>query len=285
MPERRARPRAAARPGIEALDDRVLPSSIPHPAHVVVVVEENHAYPAIIGSSQAPYINSLARQGASFTHSYAITHPSQPNYLGLFSGSNQGVTTDAVPTKPFTTPNLGAELLATAHTFGGYSENEPSVGYLGAKSSDGFYVRRHNPWSDWQGASQNAVPSAANMPFTKFPTTNYANLPTVSFVVPNLNNDMHNGTVQAGDTWLKTHINPYVQWAKTHNSLLVVTWDEGDGSTTNQIATLFVGPMVKPGNYAESITHYNVLRTIEDMYGLGYAGASSTAAPITDIWA
>ena len=67
-------------------------NGVPRPDHVVIVIEENHSYGEIIGSSFAPYINSLATRGALFTQSYAITHPSQPNYLDLFSGSNQGVS-------------------------------------------------------------------------------------------------------------------------------------------------------------------------------------------------
>src|SRR2546421_7412766 len=96
---------------IEAVEPRCLLSAVPTPAHVVVVVEENHSYDEVIGVTDAPYINSLANQGASFTNSYAVTHPSQPNYLALFSGSTQGVTDDnATPT--YTKANLGSELIA-----------------------------------------------------------------------------------------------------------------------------------------------------------------------------
>lgn len=55
--------------------------AVPEPAHTVVVVMENHAYAQIIGSPDAPFISSLARRGELFTRSYAITHPSEPNYL------------------------------------------------------------------------------------------------------------------------------------------------------------------------------------------------------------
>ena len=98
------------RPGLEELEARVL-LSLPVPDHVVLAIEENHAYSQIIGSSSAPYINSLAQSGALFTQSYAIEHPSEPNYLDLFSGSNQGVTSDACPVGPFSTLNLGGELV------------------------------------------------------------------------------------------------------------------------------------------------------------------------------
>jgi acid phosphatase len=96
------------------------------------VIEENHAYSQIIGSTDAPYINSLTQQGALVTASYAVEHPSQPNYLDLFSGSNQGVSGDSRPTSlPFTTPNLGAELRTAGFSFVGYSETLPSAGYDG----------------------------------------------------------------------------------------------------------------------------------------------------------
>ncbi len=252
----------------------------PKPDHVVIVMEENHSYSDIIGSSDAPYINALAAQGASFTNSHGVTHPSEPNYLALFSGSTHGLTSDACP-KSYSGPDLGSELINANDTFAGYSENLPNAGYTGCtapSSSNALYARKHNPW-----VSMTDVPASANQPFTSFPT-NYAQLPTVSFVVPNQQDDMHSASIAKGDTWLKNHLDGYAQWAKTHNSLLIVTWDEDDGSTDNQVATIFVGPMVKAGDYSKSINHYNVLRTLEDLYGLPYANNSATVTPITDIW-
>jgi acid phosphatase len=70
------------------------------PDHVVVVVEENHSFSEIIGSADAPYINTLAGRGASFTHSFAIEHPSEPNYLDIFSGANRGITDDHAASPP-----------------------------------------------------------------------------------------------------------------------------------------------------------------------------------------
>jgi phosphatidylinositol-3-phosphatase len=149
---------------------------------------------------------------------------------------------------------------------------------MGMKNAMTQYYRKYNPWVNFTD-----VPSSDNLPFSSFPS-NYSSLPTISFVVPNINNDMHNGTIQQGDSWLQTHIDPYVQWAKTNNSLLIVTWDEDDGTQNNQVPTIFVGPMVKAGHYSETINHYNVLRTLEDAYGLPYANNSATATPITDCW-
>lgn len=99
---------------------------------------------------------------------------------------------------------------------------------------------------------------------------------------------MHNGTdpatITTGDAWVKNHLDGYVQWAKSHNSLLVLTFDENDNSAGNHITTLFAGQMVKKGQYSEQITHYNVLRTLEEMYGLSYAGGSANVTAISDCW-
>lgn len=265
--------------GGAALSSR-LPATggVPRPDHVVIVMEENHAYSEIIGNAQAPYMNSLAGQGALFTNSHGVTHPSQPNYLYLFSGSAQGTIGDECPPAgvPFTTPNLGQELIDAGLTFTGYSEDLPAAGSTVCNS--GQYYRKHNPWSDFGN-----IPTSANQPFTAFPT-DYTTLPTLSFIIPNQTHDMHDGTIAQADTWLQANVAGYIQWAKVHNSLLVLTWDEDDNGPSNQIPTIFVGNMVAPGQYSEQVNHLNMLRTLEDMFDLSYAGGSSSATPITDVW-
>jgi len=221
--------------------------------------------------AQAPYLRKLARQGASLTQMSAETHPSQPNYIALFSGSTQGVTSDAVP-KQFSAPSLGGQLIAKGLSFAGYSEDQPAAGYLGDKSGD--YARKHNPWSDFSD-----VPPSSNLPFSDFPN-DYTQLPTVSFVVPNQQNDMHSGLVRTGDRWLRDHIRSYARWAPKHNSLLVVTWDEGQGSGNN-IPTIITGAGVKRGMKKQFVNHFSLLRTIEDMYGLPHLGNSAGAQPMT----
>jgi phosphatidylinositol-3-phosphatase len=267
---------------------------VPRFDHVVIVIEENHAYSQIIGSASAPYINALAAGGALMTQSFALTHPSQPNYVALFSGSTQGVTTDGVyPHSQFTAPNLGAKLLAAGRGFGGYSETMPSVGFDGASAgtAPATYKRKHNPWVNWQDATDplpaNKLPPAVNMPYAGFfpAASDYDSLPTLSFVIPNQLHDMHDGTIAQGDSWLQSNLSAYADWCGTHDSLLIVTFDEDNGSQGNHIATIFYGASVVPGEYAETIDHYSVLRTLEDMYGLPHDAGSATATTITDIWA
>lgn len=260
-------------------------ATVPRFSHVVIVIMENKNYNAIIGRpDEAPYLNGLASGGAVFSNSFAVAHPSQPNYLALFSGSTHGVTSDSCPKNFASAPNLGAELIKARLSFAGYSESMPSAGYKGCGQSLSLgYVRSHNPWVDFSN-----VPAASNLTFASF-TKDYGRLPTVSFVVPNLCHDMHYCSRDTGNSWIRHNLGGYAQWARGHNGLLIITWDE-DGSIlgffgdNNKIPTIFYGAHVRPGIYGEHTTHYGILRTIEDMYGLAHAGASASAIPITDVW-
>ncbi len=252
---------------------------VPSPDHTIVVVMENHAYSQVIGSSSAPYINSLASGGANLTQSFAITHPSQPNYYALFSGDTQGVTDDSCVTPGFSSAaNLGSEVIAAGQTWGSYNETLPSQGSTTCSSGD--YAQKHNPWFGFSN-----VPTSTAKTFAQFPT-DYSTLPKMSFVTPNLCSDMHDCSVATGDTWLKNNLGAYATWAKTHNSLLVVTFDEDNSLSGNRIPTVLYGQPVTAGSSsATTYNHYNLLRTLEDLAGTSsHAGQAASASDITGIW-
>jgi phosphatidylinositol-3-phosphatase len=260
-------------------------ATVPRFDHVVIVVMENKNYGAIIGRpDEAPYLNDLASDGAVFSNSFAITHPSQPNYLALFSGSTHRLTSDSCPQNFKKSPNLAAELISSKLSFAGYSESMPSAGYKGCGSYLSLgYIRAHNPWVDFSN-----VPGTSNLTFARFPK-DYSRLPTVSFVIPNLCHDMHSCSRDSADKWIRENLGGYAKWTTAHNSLLIITWDEdgtflGLGGDKNKVPTIFYGAHVRQGTYNEDISHYSILRTVEDMYGLAHAGASARAHPITDVW-
>ena len=260
-------------------------TSLPVPDHTVILILENHSYEQLIGSASAPYINGLASDpmSAFFINSFSIEHPSQPNYLDFFSGCNQGVTHNNVPTDiPFTTDNLGRQLLDAGKTFITYSEDLPSVGFDGATA--GAYVRKHNPVTNWVGTGANQVPETVNQPLTTFPYEDFTLLPNVCYVVPNQFHNMHDGTVASSDSWIYDHLHSYVEWAKNNNSLFILTFDEDDYVSNDHIVTIFTGQMVIGGEYTEMIDHYSVLRTLEDMHGLPYACNAAAAATISECW-
>jgi hypothetical protein len=241
--------------------------------HVVIVMMENEGSDTIMGSSATPYIHSLANQGVRFTASHAVTHPSEPNYLALFSGSTQGITDDSCPNNFTGKSNLGSQLIAAGFGFKGYSESMPNDGYTGCGSNG--YVRKHNPWVMF-----NNIPASSNLTYAAFPS-DFTKLPTVSIVVPNQCNNMHDCSLATGDNWLRNNIDAYAQWAKTHNSLLILTWDEDGGSSGNVIPTIFVGAHINAGTTnSQTFNHYGLLRTLEDMYGLTPLNNAANAAPI-----
>ncbi|MBV9332763.1 MAG: acid phosphatase [Candidatus Eremiobacteraeota bacterium] len=249
-------------------------NTAPHASSVLVVIMENRDYDLIIGSKDAPYINKqLVPQAALMTNSHAIGHPSQPNYLAFFSGSTQGINDDSCP-HTFNTVNVGEELLAARSTFDGYSESMPSDGFTGCYS--GEYARKHNPWVNFTN-----VPASSNLVYQGYVTPS-----TLTIVVPNLCHDMHDCSTQTGDQWLKTNLPPFLKYGKNHDGLFVLTWDEAapDKNGQNQIATLLIGPMIKPGKYAQKISHYSVLRTIEDIFSLACTAKACQAHDLTGMW-
>jgi acid phosphatase len=283
------------------------PAGLPVYDHVVIVVEENQHYEDVFTKGYAPYItNVLKTEGANFTQMFGEEHPSQGNYLWLFSGSNHNVGfADQLPTVQIDASNLGQQLIAKGRTFKGYAEDLPAIGSTVAYAPDaktGPYARKHCPWVSFKNLPPgDTIATSCHLRFTDFPRdpAGFATLPTVAFVIPNLDNDMHNGdpadAVPRGDRWLKDNLDGYYQWAKTHNSLLILTFDENndlrhyDGLTNpfvdakksellrdiqNRIVTIFAGAHIRPGDYPEGkgATHVNILRTLEAMYGLPRSG-------------
>lgn len=288
------------------------PAELPVYDHIVVAIEENKDYEQIIPNKDAGFINQLAAEGALFTMMFGEEHNSEGNYFWLFSGSNQGVDfNDEIPKTKLTTSNLGQRLIGKGLSFKGYAEDLPSIGaevdLVPSKCGQNCrYARKHVPWISFENVpNKKTIDESSNLRFADFPTE-FSKLPTVAFVVPNLFNDMHNGKlsdqIKTGDNWLRDHLQGYYRWAKDHNSLLIVTFDESnDGGNAlgltdpksnnrvirSRIATVFAGARVKPGQYPEGngINHVNILRTIEAMYGLPKSGAqqpNALAAGISD---
>jgi phosphatidylinositol-3-phosphatase len=313
-----------------AVDRLSWPSTLPVYDHIVIVVEENKDFEQIFGGKfEAQYLQKLAAEGASIGHMFGEEHNSQGNYFWLFSGNNQNVGfLDQVPSVsrpdyPFKTSNLGEQLIKKRLSFKGYAESLPAIGSKvdfdppKCTGDSCVYGRKHVPWISFANVPDGTtIGTSSNLRFADFPS-DYTKLPTVAFVIPNLNHDMHNGqpaeSIPIGDAWLRQNLDRYYQWAKTHNSLLIVTFDENDdkdryhGLTNpqvtpnsayppvdeynqhlldlqNRIVTIFAGAHIKPGlkpdAYAEGkgITHVNILRTIEAMYGLPKSGVQQPNA-------
>lgn len=247
--------------------------------YVQLVIFENKSYDSVIGSQQAPYITSLSKSWANMTQSFAITHPSQPNYLSLFSGSTQGVTGDQCPVS-FGVDNLGSELLAAGISFRGYAESMPSAGYTGCEAvpdslpSGYLYMRKHVPWADFTNLPA-SVSYVYKKPLKKAPAQ-------FVWITPNMCNDMHDCSINTGDTWASKNLPDLIAWDTAHRGLLILTFDENDGSPGNQIPTILIGN-VNAGQFSQTVNHYSILRTIEDIFGVKALGSAASASPVKGV--
>jgi acid phosphatase len=252
---------------------------VPNAQHVIVVIMENHAYDTVC---VLPYTASLIAVSSSFAHSYAITHPSQPNYLALWGASTMGVTNDNCPSpgSPYSTENLGHACEAARLTWKAYCEGLPAVGSTVCDYGSPSYARRHAPWTDWSNLTH-----TNEVPFTQFASDTAArNLPRLAYVVPNNCDNTHDCSTTVGDNWLAAHL-PGMIRAVGPNGLVILTWDEDDGSHGNHILTVFAGPLVRRGyGSSRTISHYTVVRTICAALGLKAFGYAASDSAVTDVW-
>ena len=253
----------------------------PQAGHVFVVVEENHSYSSVIGNASMPYLNSLASQYGLATQYYANTHPSIGNYFMLTTG--QIITNDDSYMSTVTADNLVRHMLTGAKTWKSYAEGLPYVGYTGGNT--GAYVRRHNPFSYFSDVVNSGSEKLNLVPFSQFASdrTN-GRLPEFSYIVPNIYNDGHNGTLAQADYWLKTNIGPLVSSSTfQQDGLLIIVFDESYDTDTahggGHVAMLVIGPKVKKGYKSTTFyQHQSTLRLISQALGLTtFPGAAAWA--------
>lgn len=269
--------------GAEAVTTR----KVPRFERIVVVVFENKDYDDIVGSAAARTFNRLARRHALLTSFYAVARPSLPNYLGLISGSTQGVTENCTECE-FTARNLADTIEASGRTWKVYAEGLPRNGYTGAKW--GRYVKQHNPFPYFTTVVTRPARLRRMVPYYEFKADlERERLPDFSFVVPDLCNGMHDCPVATGDRWLEKLVDPLLKSPQLDGGVVFVTFDEatyddqrGGGG---RIVTLAVGTSVRAGARSRrGYNHYGLLRTIEESWGLPLLGNSANANAITDVW-
>ncbi len=257
-------------------------------SHVILVMEENHSYSGVIGASSMPYFNSLATQYGLATQYFANAHPSIPNYLMLTTGQME--TSDDGFTGVISDDNVVRELVKAGKTWKAYAESLPSPDSLGAGSSP--YVRSHNPFTYLSDVQNSSSQTANIVPFTQF-ATDLANdaLPQYSFIVPNLNDDAHDGTLAEADAWLQTNIAPLIASSAFQSSgLLIITFDEGDAADVNhgggQVATLIISSSAKKGFQSTTLyQHQSTLRLILAGSGVTtFPGMAGTAPDMTEFF-
>jgi hypothetical protein len=259
-------------------------AAAPVPAfdHVVVIVFENKESSSILGNRAAPTFNSYGRRYARLTRYYGVTHPSLPNYHALVTGSTQGVTITCTSCI-FDARSLADTIEASGRTWKTYAEGLPAPGFLGPFK--GRYAKKHNPFAYFRGIAEAPARRARLVPLSQLgPDVRAGALPSFSLVVPDLCHSMHVCSVAVGDAWLRSQIGKFV---KLPNTVVFVVFDEGSTSIGGggHTAALAIGRAVRPGSRFTRVTsHYGILRTIEQAWGLPLLGRSAHVRPITGIW-
>ena len=280
--------------------------------HVLIIVEENQESTSIIGSSNAPYINSLASTYRSATQWYAVQHNSPTDYMELLSGSNQGwpVTARSVAAQ-----TLVDELHTKSIPWKAYMESMPSTPTCTtATDPTGLYEVIHNPFryftryttnsGGWCSSANQSTEGVLRYPGSSglVSALTGSNAPDFVWITPNDCHNMHGDSstgstckgvtggplIKAGDNWLSSNLSGVLtsNWFK-QNGTVIITWDEG---TTNKgccglsapgghIATLVISSTnAGKGAFSGSGDHYGTLRGIEEAYGVTLLGGSTNVA-------
>jgi phosphatidylinositol-3-phosphatase len=258
-------------------------TTMPRTSHVFIVVEENHSYSQVIGNRSMPYLNYLASKYGLATKYYANTHPSIGNYFMLTTG--QIITNNDGFCSTLKQDNVVRHLLTAGKTWKSYAEGLPSVGYLGCSNSTTYYVKRHNPLAYFSDVANSSSERLNLVPFTHFATDLKNNtLPNYSFIVPNLLDDGHDGSLGTADAWLKKNIAPlFTNAAFLNGGILVIVFDESVDSDTTEggghVAAVVIGPKVKPGyKSTTNYQHQNTLKSLMEALGVTSFPASAASA-------
>jgi phospholipase C len=257
---------------------------VPNFAHVIILVFENREFGFVIGNNQMPNYNRWAGEYTLLTQYYAITHPSLPNYIALMGGDTFGI--DRTCSECFVNASsLPDQIEASGRTWKGYFEDMPRPCYVGDTD---VYVQKHNPfiYFDPIRLDEERCPRSV-VPLTELVTDLAAGpLPDFVFIVPNQCNNAHDCDLPIADAWLgywvpklMAVLNPK---ADTEPYLIVLTWDEGQGNHSccglpaeagGRVATVLISPLAKNGFHDDTpYTHYSLLKTIEEAWGLPYLG-------------
>ena len=243
-------------------------------SRVALIVMENKESSEVLGSSSSPYVSRLARRYGVATRSYAIRHPSLPNYLALTSGSTDGIASDCIACH-VAAPNIVDQLEAAGISWKAYMEDLP--GPCSAVATAGGYAKKHDPFMYYDDVARNRRRCANVVPFDRLASDlRHATLPMFSFISPNLCNDTHDCDVATGERFLAGLVPRLLREAGPHG-FVILTWDEGqtnDGCCIDahggRIATVVAGPDVRRhARSARPVDHYGVLRTVEGAFGIG----------------
>jgi hypothetical protein len=250
-----------------------VPSRAAAPPHILIVLMENHSYPEVVGNPAMPFLNGLLAYNGSVSTT-DLSHPSLPNYLGLVSGSIYNDPQDTTPQDgTYAGPQITDELAGAGIGWKAYMQDMPGPCDLSDQFGPGGYDVNHDPFVYFNSVRTSIAQCNRVVPFSQLAVDLDAGAaPPFVWVSPNTTNDMHDGTYQQGDAFLRalvTQVEASSWWSSS--SRIVITFDEGE--TTEQVLTVVIGSA--HGTAASGGNHYGTLRGLEEAYGVGLLGHSA----------
>jgi acid phosphatase len=269
---------------------------VPNFSHIAIIIFENKEFGTVIGNANMPYFNILANSYTLLTQHYATTHPSLPNYLSLIGGDTFDIDSDCADCF-INAPSLPDQIEQSGRTWRTYQDDMPEPCFIG---STGRYTQRHNPFIYFDDIRLDKTRCARSIvPLTQLDEDILTgSLPNLIFITPDVCYSAHDCGLDKADTFLKQQMDKLVPAFDLSKEpyLIILTWDEGQGdhsccglpeSAGGRVATILVSPQVKNGfQDATPYSHYSILKTIEEAWGLpylGYAGSEETGL-ITAPW-
>lgn len=250
-------------------------------ATIFTIVLENKNDESVIGSSNAPYLNSLISQGALATNYKDTNHPSLPNYLHMISGADQypgiiDVDPTQVPYFPADKPNLGTQLEAASIKWRSYQE---SMGTPCKLTGGNKYAPKHDPFIYFkdQQLGANGLCAQTNVDYAEFATDLATNDYRYMWITPNLDNDGHDPTndpatgLRNADTWMSHEVPKILASDGFKNGgILFITWDEDEGLNNEKVPMIILSPRVKQAGMTSDAdyNHSSYLATVEDLLAL-----------------
>jgi hypothetical protein len=259
------------------------PGALPRFSHVFIVVLENYDGAAFV-PAEMPYLTGLAARGAAADRYAAVAHPSLPNYLALLAGDTFGVQSDCSDCFQ-SAANLADQVERAARSWKGYMEDLPRPCFTGASAAG--YALKHDPFLYFRSIRDDAARCGRVVPLGEFGRDLAGgSVPDLAWVTPNLCHDGHDCEEAEADRWLGGFLPTILESrAWRADGVLFIVWDEADAGEGERVPLLALSPLARAGyRSATPYTHYSLLRTIEEAWGLAPLGRAAEAAPMADLF-
>lgn len=240
----------------------------------------------------------FASKGLTLGNYFAVTHPSQPNYMASVAGDYFGMQNDDFDRAAKNISTVIDLLEDAGISWGAYEEDMPFSGfeadYVNQVNGANDYVRKHNPpvLHDSVASSEQRLSQIKNLSMTDTSRSLFhqdlaANtLPQWMFITPNMTSDGHDTSATVAGAWCRSFLEPLLDDPNfMDNTLVLITWDENESyAEQNHILAILIGDAVPEelvGTTDDTFyNHYSELATVQANWDLPTLGRWDVGANV-----